>query len=561
MRGVEWDELMEGLISEDSSLVSIGTIVRLITMPPPQEQAEEELEKQYRDYKIQFEEWKEKNKNATTTDAYKAYVKQFETWEKDVTKRRRVIQDKKRLQADHEAELERMRNAREEQAREEMHRQQKEDEMQRQAAQAYADQQASYMSHHVAAMEAESRKMGKAPQPLMAQIMSAPVGMGGITGGSGADLSSSVIGETNADSVMAEMMSIVMGGATAALGGVDAPVVGQAPPQLHPLMAAPPKLWGNVKKTYDAKDSLFSKWGPRAAPAHCYVPPPPQVSATPCWLLIEETSKRKMMLTPQGAPVPPPGIQPTIRSVAPSVIGKMPSISAILGVTSDKVALKRWQQMMIKNMGIAGFRKWMGARVSSGTKFHSAMERLAKDAVDGKLNESNESILNEVEGSARGYVQSALPILRSFGMKRGMDGLFERSLVHPTLLYQGRFDAVLPLKEGMVIIDWKTSSANSSIGKNMQNGENSLDKLYSYPSQMAAYVGAFNASIEFDRYPQIDRAYIVVAHENGQEGNLVEMSGDELEMAWIDWKNRVNSFWKSVNESDDKGMSTVDLRY
>lgn len=31
------------------------------------------------------------------------------------------------------------------------------DEMQRQAAQAYADQQASYMSHHVAAMEAESR--------------------------------------------------------------------------------------------------------------------------------------------------------------------------------------------------------------------------------------------------------------------------------------------------------------------------------------------------------------------------------------------------------------------
>lgn len=31
------------------------------------------------------------------------------------------------------------------------------------------------------------QKMGKAPQPLMAQIMSAPVGMGGITGGSGAD--------------------------------------------------------------------------------------------------------------------------------------------------------------------------------------------------------------------------------------------------------------------------------------------------------------------------------------------------------------------------------------
>lgn len=31
---------------------------------------------------------------------------------------------------------------------------------------------------------------------------------------------------------------------------------------------------------------------------------------------------------------------------------------------------------------------------------------------------------------------------------------------------------------------------------------------------------------------QIDRAYIVVAHENGQEGNLVEMSGDELEVSY-----------------------------
>ncbi|GMR59272.1 hypothetical protein PMAYCL1PPCAC_29467, partial [Pristionchus mayeri] len=272
--------------------------------------AEEELEKQYRDYKIQFEEWKEKNKNATGTDAYKAYVKQFETWEKDVQKRRRAIQEKKRVQADHEAELERMRNAREEQAREEMQRQQKEDEMQRQAAQAYADQQASYMSHHVAAMEAESRKMGAAPQPLMSQMLSAPSGMGGGDGESPSSASSSTVGEANADCVMAEMLSIVMGGATAALGGVDAPVVGQAPPQVQQQIAAPPpKLWGNIRKSYDAKDSLFTKWGPRAAPSHCYVPPPPPVSATPCWLLIEETSKRKMMLTPQGAPIPPPGMQ------------------------------------------------------------------------------------------------------------------------------------------------------------------------------------------------------------------------------------------------------------
>lgn len=32
----------------------------------------------------------------------------------------------------------------------------------------------------------------------------------------------------------------------------------------------------------------------------------------------------------------------------------------------------------------------------------------------------------------------------------------------------------------MVIIDWKTSSANSSIGKNMQNGENSVSCSVAY---------------------------------------------------------------------------------
>ncbi|GMR59271.1 hypothetical protein PMAYCL1PPCAC_29466, partial [Pristionchus mayeri] len=249
------------------------------------------------------------------------------------------------------------------------------------------------------------------------------------------------------------------------------------------------------------------------------------------------------------------------RLAAPEIEGKMPSISAILGATSDKVALKRWQQMMIRNMGIAGFRKWMGARVSSGTKFHSVMERLTREAYLGRLTHSNESILNEVDESARGYVQSALPLLRSFRMKREMEPLFERSLIHPNLMYQGRFDAVLPLEEGLTIIDWKTSSANSSIGNSMQNGENSLDKLFSYPSQMAAYVGAFNASIQFDQYPQIDRAFILVAHENGIEGNVVEMSGAHMDNAWSEWKSRVNSFWNTVNESDDKGESTVDLRY
>lgn len=52
---------------------------------------EKELDRQYSEYRAQFEAWKEKNKHLEATGTYRQYVEQFLTWEKEVEKRRTAI--------------------------------------------------------------------------------------------------------------------------------------------------------------------------------------------------------------------------------------------------------------------------------------------------------------------------------------------------------------------------------------------------------------------------------------------------------------------------------------
>ncbi|CAB3404721.1 unnamed protein product [Caenorhabditis bovis] len=174
--------------------------------------AEIELEKQYGDYKAEFERWKQRNAGSVGTEAYNAYVKQFEKWEEDVERRRKDLQEKA-LQEAQDAQ-----RAAEKEASNEA--------TEAEAAAAYAQSQQSYLAHHQKALEQAEM------QQRNLQHMQ------------------HVIRPETTDVVLREVMNVVMAGTATAVG---AAINQQPPPQQSAANVPPLTLWGNVKPPYDAR--------------------------------------------------------------------------------------------------------------------------------------------------------------------------------------------------------------------------------------------------------------------------------------------------------------------
>uniref|UniRef100_A0A914CEG9 YLPM1-like spectrin repeat domain-containing protein n=1 Tax=Acrobeloides nanus TaxID=290746 RepID=A0A914CEG9_9BILA len=265
---------------------------------------EEELEKQYRDYKAQFEQWKEKNKGSVGTEAYNNYVKQFESWEKDVEKRRAQVR--------HKAEVERKEAEKAAAEREEQERRRRDEEA---AASAYAEQQRQYISMHQEAIET---KVSRQAVPIQQTAAHAPE----------ADIS-------NMYNVMQQMISFASatmgvdqkpnGDITHQRQATTAQYAQQTTIQAEPQPAAaqqpqqPLQLWGNEGAPYGPDDPMFRKWNVRAAPPNFkipYQPPPQKTPITPCWYLIQKMNENRLMFASHRN-VPPPPVPPNFATMPP----------------------------------------------------------------------------------------------------------------------------------------------------------------------------------------------------------------------------------------------------
>ncbi|VDN07835.1 unnamed protein product [Thelazia callipaeda] len=271
---------------------------------------EEELEKQYRDYKAQFEQWKEKNKNSVGTEAYVAYVKQFEAWERDVDQRREMIRakaenDAQEAQATALAKAKAVAEAKlkKEQEMEEERKKKLEAETAAQAA-AYAKHQQSYLTHHQSAMQLEQQLHQAALSGSKDSLSVHTADSKSVDG----DYSYyKALDPTHVAKMMkhmAQVAQLVMGDqGDGTYQQTIQTTVGQTVP--------PPQLWGNDRITYDLNDLMYKRWAMRAAPPYykpTYKPPPSDYQVTPCWLYVEQMKEEKLMLAPQVNMPPPPFI-------------------------------------------------------------------------------------------------------------------------------------------------------------------------------------------------------------------------------------------------------------
>lgn len=194
---------------------------------------------------------------------------------------------------------------------------------------------------------------------------------------------------------------------------------------------------------------------------------------------------------------------------------RLPSVTTILSATKpqeDRDRLAQWQQ----RVGVEEAYRISSTAGRRGTGTHKHIERylLGEDVICPE--------------GIKPYWESVEPVLQEIEDVR----LVEGNIFHYDLRYAGRVDCVASYRGVPCVCDWKT--ADSPKG--------SVERLYDYPIQLAAYAGAVNHSYQ-DCGIEINHAMLVVA--------IPEMPAEVFwfEPAvvmdyWCRWQERVKTFWQ-----------------
>lgn len=192
---------------------------------------------------------------------------------------------------------------------------------------------------------------------------------------------------------------------------------------------------------------------------------------------------------------------------------RLPSVTTILNVTkpqADRDALFQWRQ----RVGEGAANQIAAAASRRGTGTHKQIQRF----LEGEAFSGSAAILP--------YWQSIEPVLQDIQNVR----LVEGSVFHYDLGYAGRVDAVASFRGVPCLCEWKTAD----------KPKGSVEHLYDYPLQLAAYCSAAN---QFYRAygVKLEHALLVVAIP-GVPAEVFWFESAALQTYWQQWQQRVVAF-------------------
>ena len=204
----------------------------------------------------------------------------------------------------------------------------------------------------------------------------------------------------------------------------------------------------------------------------------------------------------------------------------IPSVTRVLQETmsiNSRIALEHWKKNMINKLGVEEFDIFCKELLKNGRLFHACIENilLQKEV--------------EIPSEVRFLHSSVQPVLEQIQAVQGV----ETRVLHPNLRYKGIADCIASYRDRLHLIDWKRSTKRKS----------TLAATYDAPVQLAAYIGAVNAS---NQYPfKVDRGLVVTAYTNGEPATVHEVKDDVLEKSWQEWLKRLQQFYINLNKKNE----------
>src|SRR4028118_848844 len=200
---------------------------------------------------------------------------------------------------------------------------------------------------------------------------------------------------------------------------------------------------------------------------------------------------------------------------------KLPSVTTILNATKpqeDRERLFNWRQ----RVGVAEANQISGAASRRGTGTHKQIQRY----LEGKDSPCPEAI--------QPYWQSIEPLLQDVGNVR----LVEGTVFNYDLGYAGIVDCVASFRGVPCICEWKTAD----------KPKGSIQRLYDYPLQLAAYCSAVNQS--YQAYDiNLKHTLLAVAIPE-MPAEVFWFEPEALQSSCKQWETRVVAFWKRQGQGN-----------